>query len=155
MIPNLKLKIGGGYTNKDKRFLKKVKNILKPYMKDVEISNNYRLEDHAGFYRSVSVICVPLRIEEGVGLYLCEAFAAGRPAVVPATGSFPEIAGEAGILYYPNESSALAEALYKILSDKILYARTAQKANELSSIRYNDSVVAEKLTKLYKLSAIN
>jgi len=151
-IPNLKLKIGGGYTNKDKRFLKKVKNILKPYMKDVEISDHYRLEDHAGFYRSISVICVPLRIEEGVGLYLCEAFAAGRPAVVPATGSFPEIAGEAGILYHPNESSALAEALHKILLDKSLYARSAQKAKELSSIRFNDLVVAEKMTKLYKMS---
>lgn len=148
-IPNLKLKIGGGYTGEDKHFLKRVKQLLKPYSEDVEFCDNYRLEDHAGFYRSVSLICVPLRFDEGVGLYLCEAFAAGRPAVAPATGSFPEIVGEAGVLYSPNHSEALADALRKLITDKKRYARSVGNAEELSAVRYNDEVIAEKLIQLY------
>ena len=148
-IPNLKLKIGGGYTKKDKRFLKKVKKILSPYEKDVEIIHRYDPDDNVHFYHSITVICIPLTFNEGVGLYLCESFAAGRPAVVPATGSFPEIINEAGILYYPNDSKSLAEALQKLLTDENLYAKSVKQAAELSSSRYNDHVFAEKLAQVY------
>jgi glycosyltransferase involved in cell wall biosynthesis len=153
-IPNLRLKIGGGYTGKDKSFLKKVKKILEPYRHDVELCPDYNPDEHAAFYRSVSVISVPLTFEEGVGLYLCEAFAAGRPAVEPATGSFPEIVGEAGIIYQPNDSEALAEALANLLSDKDTYKKAAEQAKSLSEYRYNDTVMAGKLTQIYK-SLIN
>ena len=148
-IPHLKLKIGGGYTGKDKNFLKKVKKILTPYSEDVEICDSYSLKDHADFYNTISVISVPLTFNEGVGLYLCEAFAAGRPAVEPTTGSFPEIVDEAGILYQPNNSDSLANALQKLLNDTELYKSTATKAIELSDTRYNDKVLAEKLIKTY------
>ena len=149
-IPNLKLKIGGGYTGKDKGFLKKVKKILANFMDDVEICSNYSLDEHTSFYSSISVISVPLTFDEGVGLYLCEAFAAGRPAVEPATGSFPEIVGEGGILYQNNNSQELAQALKKLLTDKELYNISKQKAKELSQTRYNEQILSEKLVKLYK-----
>jgi len=149
VIPNLRLKIGGGYAGKDKKFLKKVKKMLAPYKDYVEICENYRLEDHARFYGSISVISVPITFEEGFGLYLCEAFAAGRPAVEPSTGSFPEIVGNAGILYHPNNSDALADALQKLLCDKHLYDQSVKRAEELSSTRYNDRIFAEKLIQFY------
>ena len=149
-IPNLKLKIGGGYTNKGKAFIKKVKKILVPYKEDVEINDNYSLQDHARFYQSITVISVPITFEEGVGLYLCEAFAAGRPAVVPATGSFPEIVAEAGITYHPNNSEALANALEELLSNKDLYSKSVEKAKELSDTRYNQQILAQKLIEIYE-----
>jgi glycosyltransferase involved in cell wall biosynthesis len=149
-IPNLKLKIGGGYTGKDKRFLKAVRKELLPYQDDVEIAETYSLEEHANFYRSITVISVPLTFDEGVGLYLCEAFAAGRPAVEPATGSFPEIVGNAGILYQPNNSEALADALEKILTNKEYYNYLVGEVNNLSLTRYNQDVLAEKLESVYK-----
>ncbi len=149
-IPGLKLKIGGGYTAQDKPFLNKVRRMLLPYREDIEIDETYRLQDHPEFYRQVSVISVPIRFEEGVGLYLCEAFAAGRPAVEPATGSFPEIVGGAGILYQPNTPDALADALEKIVTDKELYTQKAAEARRLSKTRYNHTVVAAELEKLYR-----
>jgi len=149
-IPNLKLKIGGGYTNKDKSFLQIIKRILAPFHDDVEIDDRYNPDEHADFYRSISVISVPITFEESVGLYLCEAFASGRPAVEPATGSFPEIVGEAGIIYQPNNSEALAEALCKILTNTELYAHSVEKAISFSETRYNDKTTAEKLIKVYE-----
>ena len=85
-IPNLKLRIGGGYMSPDKKLVKQVKRTLKPYANDVVIEDTYDMDEHADFYRKITVLTVPLRFQEGVGLYLCEAFAAGRPAVEPNTG---------------------------------------------------------------------
>ena len=78
-----------------KKLVKQVKRTLKPYADDVVIEDTYDMDEHAGFYRKITVLSVPLRFQEGVGLYLCEAFAAGRPAVEPNTGSFAEIVGMA------------------------------------------------------------
>jgi len=149
-IKNLKLKIGGGYTNENKQFLKEVKKILTPYLADVEISDSYSLEEQVRFYSEISVISVPITFNESVGLYLCEAFAAGRPAVEPSTGSFPEIIGEAGLLYSPNNSDALADALEKLLTDSQLYNQSVDKALKLSEMHYNEQILAEQLLKLYK-----
>ena len=150
-IPNLQLKIGGGYTGKDKRYLKKVKKIWAPYQNDVEICHHYKPDEHASFYHTISVISVPLIFEEGIGLYLCEAFAAGRPAVEPATGSIPEIVGGAGIIYQPNDSDSLAEALYKLLSNKETYKQSIEKAKVLSETRYDEKIMADKLIHLYRM----
>jgi len=152
-IPRLRLKIAGGYTGKDKHFLKEIKKLLSPYKEEVEISDTYSLEDHARFYSTITLLSVPITFEEGVGLYLCEAFAAGRPVVEPSTGSFPEIVGEAGILYQPNSPDVLAEALGKLLKDKQLFSRCERNAVELSVTRYNDQVLATRLLALYEQCA--
>lgn len=149
-IPQLKLKIGGGYTGQDKKFLKQIRKTLRSYPEDVLILETYSLEEHMDFYNSVSVISVPIRFNEGVGLYICEAFATGRPAVEPSTGSFPEIVDQGGVLYQPNNAEALADALERILTDEKLYTKAADSAVNLSLSRYNEEVAAEKLEIIYK-----
>jgi glycosyltransferase involved in cell wall biosynthesis len=149
-VPRLKLKIGGGYTGSDKSSLRAIRRIIAPYKSDVEISDTYSFDEHEKFYASVSLICVPIKFDEGVGLYLCEAFAAGRPAVEPSTGSFPEIVGKAGVLYSPNEPEALADALEQLLTDREAYLRAASEAAQLSFTRYNDQVQSKQLENIYK-----
>ena len=150
-IPNLKLKIGGGYTRENKRFIHRIRKILQPYKNDVIWSEHYTLDEHTAFYKDISLICVPLRFNEAVGLYVCEAFAAGRPAVAPNTGSFGEIVGDAGLLYAPNDSEHLAEALRKILTDHDFYKKCKENALQLSRERYKDTVTSEKLLKIYNI----
>ncbi|MGQ1788039.1 glycosyltransferase family 4 protein, partial [Saccharicrinis sp. GN24d3] len=154
-IPGLKLKIGGGYTDHDKKFVKEVRQILAPVMYDVEFMEDYSMADHASFYSSISVISVPLTFEEGVGLYICEAFASGVPAVAPATGSFPEIIDEAGILYSPNTYEQLANALEKFMNDDQLYQDAVLKAKNKATRLYNDKTLGHKLQELYKNIIIN
>lgn len=149
-VQRLKLKIGGGYTGEDKRFLKRIKSILSPYKEDVEISDSYSLDDHTGFYRTITVLSVPITFEESVGLYLCEAFAAGRPAVEPAIGSFSEIVEGAGLIYSPNDSDSLADALEQILTDEALLAKCKEQALKLSKTRYSDFVLANNLINIYQ-----
>jgi len=149
-IPNLKLKIGGGYTRENKRFVNRIRKILKPYRNDVIWSDSYNLDEHAAFYRDISLICVPVRFNEAAGLYLCEAFAAGKPAVAPDTGSFGEIAGDAGVLYAPNDSEHLAEALRKMLTNNDIYEKCKENALLLSRERYNGRITSESLLKIYE-----
>lgn len=148
-VPHLKLRIGGGYMSPDKKLVNRVKRTLKPYSSDVVIEENYDMDEHADFYRKISVLSVPLRFQEGVGLYLCEAFAAGRPVVEPHTGSFAEIVGQAGLIYEPNDAQHLADALEKILTDKQIYDNCREHALALSKERYDDMILANRLTDLY------
>ena len=87
-IPNLKLKIGGGFTSQDKKFINYVKRILTPYIDDVEFVNSYSMSDHIEFYQSISVLSVPLTFNEGISVYTCEALACGVPSVEPKSGAF-------------------------------------------------------------------
>lgn len=149
-IPHLKLRIGGGYMPTEKKFLARVRNTLHPYAEDVCIEKEYTWNSHFEFYRHITVLSVPLRFTEGIGLYLCEAFAAGRPAVEPHSGSFSEIIGHAGLTYEPNSPEALANALVQLLTNPARLAECASEAAELSRTRYNDSLCASQLLALYE-----
>ena len=148
-VPGLRLRIGGGYTSADKPFLRKVHRILAPYKQEVDWLGAYRLQDHAAFYRDISAICVPITFEEGAGLYLCEAFAAGRPAVEPLEGSMAEIAADGGLLYTPNTGSALAGAIEKLFTVNGLWEQCRNQALRLSNTRYNHETLAAKLYEIY------
>ena len=150
IIPDLKLKIGGGYTRENRSFVQHIQTILRPYTSDVIWSEHYSLEEHTTFYKDISLICVPLRFNEAFGLYLSEAFAAGRPAVVPNAGSFSEIVENAGLLYSPNDSEHLTEALRKILTNPAVYENCKENALQLSRERYNDIVVEDRLMGIYR-----
>ena len=148
-VANLKLRIGGGNTGSDNRFLTGVRNILKPYMDDVIIEQEYSPLAHHRFFKEVSLVSVPLQFDEGVGLYICEAYAAGRPVVEPLRGSFPEIVGEGGLLYNDESAEGLADVLEQMLTSPSLYESKRQAAFALAQERYSDQKCATKLIDLY------
>lgn len=148
-IPNLKLRIGGGNTDSDKKFLSHVNDILRPYIDDVIFEQDYSPALHHRFYREVSLISVPLRFDEGVGIYICEAYATSRPVVEPRRGSFPEIVGDAGVLYDDESAKGLATALEKVIADKALYDSLREKAKAMARERYSDRLCADALIELY------
>ena len=119
-------------------------------MEDVIFEQEYLPSAHHRFYREVTVVSVPLRFDEGVGLYICESYATGRPVVEPRRGSFPEIVGDGGILYEDESAAGLAEALEKILSDKALYDKKREVAQRMAEQRYSDEVCAKALVELYE-----
>jgi glycosyltransferase involved in cell wall biosynthesis len=148
-IPHLRLRIGGGFSGTDKAFLRKVRRILHPYRDDVDWHDTYSLSEHAAFYRETTAVCVPVTFSEGAGLYVCEAYAAGRPVIEPATGSFPEITANGGILYPENNSDQLAEAIIKLFTTNGLWEECRKNAIHLSQTRYNAIVQAENLCRIY------
>jgi glycosyltransferase involved in cell wall biosynthesis len=59
---------------------------------------NISREDKAAMLRALTLFSVPATYPEAFGLYVIEAMASGVPVVQPATASFPEIVGNAGVL---------------------------------------------------------
>lgn len=128
-IPGLQLHLCGGYTGDNKSFIREQFRKIKDSNLDsvVKIYSSHRGKQKEEFFNSIDVMSVPVRKHDAYGLYILEANSAGVPVVQPATGAFPEIIGvtNGGITYLPDSVEALADALYKLLSDK-------QKLNELS-----------------------
>jgi len=149
-IPHLKLKLGGGYTRENSRFVREIKRILKPCRHDVELIEHYDAAQPERFMEGISVLSVPLRFDEGIGLYVCQAYAAGRPVVMPAAGSFPEVVGKGGLLYSPNDPLRLADALEKMLTDSTLYATCRESALAIAAQRFGDKETAQALERLYR-----
>ena len=78
-------------------------------------------DDLPGLYAGAGVFCFP-SFEEGFGLPVLEAMAAGAPVVTSATTATAEVAGAAGLLVDPGDPSALAAALAEVLDDSSVAA---------------------------------
>lgn len=70
------------------------------------------------FLHSLDLFSVPSTYRDPKGIYVLESMAAGVPVVEPNHGAFPELlAHGGGRLVTPNDSSALAAELGKLLND--------------------------------------
>jgi glycosyltransferase involved in cell wall biosynthesis len=118
----LKLRATGGMTADDKPFLREqlAKLAAVGLENDIEILYHYDKVVPGDFFRSVSLLSVPVLKGEAYGLYQLESLASGIPLVQPSLGAFPEIvaATGGGVTYEPNTPGALAEKLAEVLSDR-------------------------------------
>jgi glycosyltransferase involved in cell wall biosynthesis len=76
----------------------------------------------AEWYARASVFVFP-SLDEGFGMPVLEAMAAGVAVVTSDRSALPEVAGDAALLVNPEDADALAEALRRVTSDETL--RTA------------------------------
>jgi glycosyltransferase involved in cell wall biosynthesis len=86
-------------------------------------------EDLPAIYSAASVFVMP-SVYEGFGLPLLEAMQCGTPVIGSDISSIPEIIGEAGILIEPNDHSAWADEIYRMISDSSIRESYSQKALE-------------------------
>ena len=120
-ISALRLRIAGGQTAEDKRFVDRLRERLRAagYEEFVEFLPNLDRAAKLAFLRTLSVLSVPATYGEAFGLYVIEAMASGVPVVQPAHAAFPELieATGGGILYKHEDPAALALALEEALGD--------------------------------------
>jgi glycosyltransferase involved in cell wall biosynthesis len=67
-------------------------------------------------YQLATVLAFP-SLDEGFGLPVLEAFAAGTPVVASDVGAISEVAGDAAVLVPVDDTAALASALQAVLTD--------------------------------------
>ena len=78
--------------------------------------------DLEGLYRLARCVALPSRLE-GFGLPVLEAMARGVPVACSDRSALPEVAGDAAILFDPDDEGAVAAALARLLSDADLRDR--------------------------------
>ena len=118
---NLRLRISGGSTAGDQRFLREQRKIItrNGWDDDIDWVEKFDRESKQDFLRSLSILAVPARHGEAWAQYTLEAMACGVPAILPNHGANIEIvqATGGGILCEPNSPESLAESIATLLDD--------------------------------------
>jgi len=150
----LKLKATGGMTGDDTKFFNKqlAKLKQKNILHDFEIQPDFTQEALQRFFKSVSVLSVPVLKGEAFGLYQLEALASGVPLVQPELGAFPEIihATGGGVTYTPNTATALAEKLSAMLQDSAKLNAMSLAGRHAVETDFDCSILSAKMVEIYK-----
>jgi glycosyltransferase involved in cell wall biosynthesis len=109
------------------------------------------VDEMPGRYDEATVVVLP-SLEEGFGLPLVEAMAAGLPTVASRVGGMPEIVvgGETGFLVPPGDADALAEAIARVLADPELGRRLGAAGRVRAVERYSWDVIVEPTVALHR-----
>ena len=80
-------------------------------------------------YTGAACLVLP-SLGEGFGLPILEAMACGTPVVTASTSSLPEVAGDAALTVDPHDAIGLADAMYRVLTDRDLRADLCRRGLE-------------------------
>ena len=83
--------------------------------------------DKPALYRGAVAFIFPSRYE-GFGLPVLEALACGTPVVGSNAASLPEIVGDAGMLFPPDDAEGMATALTRLVTGDALRAELSRRA---------------------------
>lgn len=98
-------------------------------VRELELASWVRFVGYAGIddlpalYQMAEAAIFP-SLDEGFGLPVLEAFAAGTPMIASNAGAIPEVAGDAAVLADPDDDAAIAANLLRIIDDAELRERS-------------------------------
>lgn len=116
------------------------------------VSWHGRVEDIAGFWKSVDICVVPSRGGEGLPRALLEAAACGRPIIttdVPGCRYFVRD-GVEGLIVPPDDVDALAAALGRLIADPELAQRMGNAARQRLLSGFTESHVRASVRSAYE-----
>lgn len=134
-----------------------LKNQLKVSLENANLSGNFKflgnLKDDAltAVYNCADVFVLP-SIQEGQGIVLLEAQASGKPVVAFDLGGVNEAVrnGETGLLVKRGSSVELADALLRLLSDKLLREKMGANGRGFVTQNFTWDICAQKMLKVYR-----
>lgn len=100
-----------------------------PWKESIHLPGYITVSEATALVASAEAMIYP-SLYEGFGLPLVEAMACGVPVICSNVSSLPEVAGNAALLFDPQDESQLAELMSRVISDKTLVAELVQKGHE-------------------------
>ena len=151
---NAKLRVTGGKTGDDEKFIGRQVDKLKRkgYQNDIEFVEDFRTEVLGNFFEGLTLLSVPVLEGEAFGLYQLESLASGIPIVQPALGAFPEIVETTGggAIYQPNTPDALAQKLTEVLSNPELIKQMSINGRKAVEEKFNSTGIIQKMIEVYE-----
>jgi glycosyltransferase involved in cell wall biosynthesis len=100
------------------------------------------------------VFAFSVRPEEGLGIALVEAMAAGVPVVASDVGACREVLdnGTCGLLVEPGNATALADGIERLLRDRSLAGELARRARARVEAVYDRRVMARRYAEICGLA---
>jgi len=151
---DVKLKLSGGMTADDKRFVnKQLKKLKKNKLwQDVEIIDDFKTESLSEFYKKLTILSVPVLKGEAFGTYQIESLACGIPLVQPSLGAFTEIVETTGggVLYEPNTAEALAEKWAEVLVNPEKIQQMSEDGRKSVLENFTTDILTKKVLKVYE-----
>ncbi len=126
-------------------------------VRELELRDWVRFVGYAGMrdlpalYQMAQAVVFP-SLDEGFGLPLLEAFAAGTPVVASNAGAIPEVAGDAALLCQPEDDEAVALNLVRLFTDTVLRERQVAAGRARAGL-YSWSASAAAHRAVYELVA--
>lgn len=142
--PNLNLVAAGGGKFDDDE-VKWIKDLC---LEKQIIQKGFKENELGYFYQNAECFVFP-SLYEGFGIPVLESMASGCPIILTNHGSFPEIAGDAGIYFDSNSEEDLRDKIQTLMDDKELRAEYVTKGLQQVK-KYNWKDAAEKCLKVYK-----
>jgi glycosyltransferase involved in cell wall biosynthesis len=105
-------------------------------------------ETLAVMYRLAGVFVFP-SLYEGFGLPPLEAMASGTPVVTSNVSSLPEVAGDAAVLVDPYDAHAIADGVYRVLTDETL-RRDLRKKGLARAGQFSWEASVRRVHKIYR-----
>lgn len=101
---------------------------------------------------SIMDILVQPSVEEGFGITLLEAMAAGKPVIGTEVGGIPEIikGGVNGLLVPPRDPSSLSRAIQKLLNNPEQAKYMGQRGRQMLEKHFTISKMVKKYEELYE-----
>src|SRR5262245_18924633 len=84
-------------------------------------------------YELGTALVFPSRFE-GWGLPICEAFDAGLPVASSTATGLPDVVGDAGLLFDPDDVAEMASRLHRLWSDELLRADLRARGKQRSEL---------------------
>lgn len=107
------------------------------------------VEDLAAEYNKADLVVMP-SFYEGFGFPVLEAMACGCPVVCSSATSLPELAGDAALIFNPNNVDELTEKIKKVKRDKKLREKLIKKGFERVK-KFTWKNCAKETIKVYRL----
>jgi len=102
--------------------------------------------------RGLDALVLPSLFGEGMPMVVLEAMALGVPVVATKVEGTPEVVrhGMEGYLAEPRDASSLADAILKMVDDRLVWHRLSGNAWERQRELFSDRAMAEKVAKVYR-----
>jgi glycosyltransferase involved in cell wall biosynthesis len=113
-----------------------------PVRERIAVTGYLAPEDLAGWYAKASIFAFP-SLDEGFGMPVLEAMAAGVPVVTSNRSALPEVAGDAALLVNPESTEELTQALRDLTQGEELRRHLARRGVKRAGLFTWEKAVAE------------